>query len=216
MALQKERLQAWMYKWLGALTDQLRADIEAMRQRQEAISPNKLTIGPQSYSAGAGLKESALVLYLSLLPVEKLALITILEIMRMSGSGGIADGMKALRGMLSVGKAVETEYRAETIKNVAGVDSPHWLRTIDPQTQKPSRALVGSVWRNLGKQLKEGQDKESTDAVDRQLESDLRTVWTPAWSQMVQLGVGSYLVDALLSVAKVQRTGTDPMTGGRV
>jgi DNA-directed RNA polymerase len=151
---------------------------------------------------------------MSLLPVDKLALITILEIMRMSGSGGIADGMKALRGMLAVGKAVETEYRAETIKNVAGVDSPHWLRAIDPQTQKPSRALVSSVWRNLGNQLKEG--KEGADEADRQLEHDLRTVWTPAWSQMVHLGLGSYLVESLLSVAKVQRSGKDPVTGEQV
>lgn len=212
--LQRERLQAWMYTWLGDLSAKLRKDMETMRQRQDAVSPGDRKEGAQVYTASTGLKEGAVLLYMSLLPVDKLALITILEIMRMSGTGGIADGMKALRGMLAVGKAVETEYRAETIKNVAGVDSTHWLRAIDPQTQKPSRALVSSVWHSLGRQLKEG--KEGADEAERQLEQDLRAVWTPAWSQMVQLGLGSYLVESLLSVAKVKRFGRDPVTGEQV
>jgi DNA-directed RNA polymerase len=205
-----------MYTWLGDLSAKLRKDMEDMRQRQDTVPPGggRRKEGAQSYTSTSGLREGSLLLYMSLLPVDKLALITILEIMRMSGTGGIADGMKALRGMLAVGKAIETEYRAETIKNVAGVDSPHWLRAIDPQTQKPSRVLVSNVWHSLGKQLKEG--KESADEADRQLEHDLRAVWTPAWSQMVQLGLGSYLVESLLSVAKVNRFGKDPVTGEQV
>jgi DNA-directed RNA polymerase len=161
-----------------------------------------------------GMKEDTLVLYLSLLPLDKLALITIIELMRQAGSHGVADGMKSLRGFLAVGKAIETEYRAETIKTVAGVDSPQWLRTLDPQTQKPTRQLVGSVWRKLGKQL--DQPDGERQVMDTETEEDLRAVWTPAWSQMTQLGLGSYLVDALLQVAKVDRTAMDPATGERM
>lgn len=67
--------------------------------------------------------------FLELLKPEKLALITILEvrshhssplvyvltsvrqIMRLHGTGGIADGMKTARALLVVGKAVESEYK---------------------------------------------------------------------------------------------------------
>lgn len=204
--LQRQRLQSWMFEWSGALKAKLAEDVEGMRSR--------LTDGESStanFTSGtAGMQDDVLVLYLTLLPVDKLALITIIEIMRQAGSHGIADGMKALRGMLAVGKAVETEYRAETIKNVAGVDSPQWLRTLDPQTQKPTRLLVSSVWRKLGQQLKEGGDLE------QQMQDDLRAVWTPAWSQMTHVGVGSYLVKTLLSVAKVTRTAINAETQERM
>ncbi|WWC67681.1 uncharacterized protein I206_101593 [Kwoniella pini CBS 10737] len=210
--LQRSRLQGWMHNWLGLLTTELEQRISIMQAEQALIPENKINVSPTRYSAHNKMKKEVLLMYLQLLPVDKLALITILELMRMSGSGGIADGMKALRGMLAVGKAVETEFRAETIKNVAGIDSHHWLKTIDPQTQKPSRQLVGSVWRQIGEKIKTGGNIESSSTNHE----DLQQVWTPAWSQMAQLGVGSELVDALLKVAKVQRTAKNPTTGEEI
>ncbi|WWC87227.1 uncharacterized protein L201_002115 [Kwoniella dendrophila CBS 6074] len=210
--LQRSQLQGWMHGWLGLLTTELEQRISALQAEQSLIPEDKIDLTPSKYTAATKMKKSVLLMYLQLLPVEKLALITILEIMRMSGSGGIADGMKALRGMLAVGKAVETEFRAETIKNVAGVDSHHWLKTIDPQTQKPSRQLVGSVWRRIGEQLNNPKVGETIASSSMTMHDDLHQVWTPAWSQMAQLGVGSELVDALLKVAKVQRTARNPIT----
>ncbi|WVR04429.1 hypothetical protein IAU60_001432 [Kwoniella sp. DSM 27419] len=210
MTLQRTRLQGWMHGWLGLLATELEQRIATMQRELDAVPEEQQDGAPSRYSAGSRMKRSVLVMYLQLLPVDKLALITILEVMRMSGSGGIADGMKALRGMLAVGKAVETEFRAETIKNIAGVDSPHWLRIIDPQTQKPSRQLVGSVWKRIGEQA-QVSDPSSSKKLD-----DLHEVWTPPWSQMAQLGVGSELMEALLKVAKVDRTGRHPETGEEV
>ncbi|OCF41176.1 DNA-directed RNA polymerase, mitochondrial [Kwoniella heveanensis CBS 569] len=215
-SLQRSKLQSWMHGWLGLLTTELEQRIAAMQAEQAGLSDEQLDGTPPRYSASSKMKRSVLVMYLQLLPVEKLALITILEVMRMSGSGGISDGMKALRGMLAVGKAVETEFRAETIKNIAGVDSHHWLRTIDPQTQKPSRQLVGSVWRRIGEQVKTSKLEETSDSLSTATHDDLHQVWTPPWSQMAQLGVGSELVDALLKVAKVERVGRNPETGEEV
>ncbi|KAK6904008.1 hypothetical protein I203_107520 [Kwoniella mangroviensis CBS 8507] len=214
--LQRSQLQGWMHGWLGLLTAELEQRISAMQAELPPIADDKYDVTTQKYSASSKMKRGVLLMYLQLLPVDKLALITILEIMRMSGSGGIADGMKALRGMLAVGKAVETEFSAETIKNVAGVDSHHWLRTIDPQTQKPNRQLVGSVWRRIGEQIKNQGSAETIESSSMMMHDDLHQVWTPSWSQMAQLGVGSELVDALLKVAKVQRTAKNPMTGEEV
>jgi DNA-directed RNA polymerase len=163
------------------------------------------------YGAQNGMHKDALLLYLTLLPPKKIAVITVLELMRMCGSGGISEGMKALRGMLAVGKAVETEYKAETIKNVAGVDSPEWLRTIDPQNQRPTRHLVGQVWRNLGRDI---SGDETNPFPSREGSSEQwKSVWTPSWSQNIHLGLGSYLTKALLDVAMVERTARDPETG---
>ncbi|KAK4689779.1 hypothetical protein P7C73_g327, partial [Tremellales sp. Uapishka_1] len=209
-ALQREKLQSWMHGWLGLLTTRLETDIEAMKKKQDAIPEDQRETAPQAWTSSSTMKDSYLVLYLTLLSPPKLALIVILEIMRMSGSGGISDGMKTLRGLVAVGKAVETEYRAETIKSVAGVDSSTWMKTLDPQTHKPDRKLVSNVWYHLGKRL------ESQEGSKLPLDEDLKSVWTAQWSQMAQVAVGSYLVDALLDVAKVQRTAVDPVTGESV
>ncbi|WRT65024.1 uncharacterized protein IL334_001965 [Kwoniella shivajii] len=212
VTLQRSQLQGWMHGWLGLLTTELEQRIAAMQAEMALMPDGDIDAAPPKYSASTKMKRNVLLMYLQLLPLDKLALITILEIMRMSGSGGIADGMKALRGMLAVGKAVETEFRAETIKNVAGVDSHHWLRTIDPLTQKPSRQLVGSVWRKIGEQVNTTKADQAHASSSMSMDDDLHQVWTPAWSQMAQLGVGSELVDALLKVAKVQRTAKHPVT----
>lgn len=209
-ALQQGKLQSWMHDWYRALTVQLREDVADLRRREGDEEFKTSDVLATSFT---GMKHKALLLYLTLLPPEKLALITVLEVMRMSGSGGVSDGMKALRGMLSVGKAVETEYRAETIKNVAGVDSPHWLRTIDATSQRPTRALVTQVWQRLGNQVKNGQEGSSSEAP---IEADWKSIWTPSWSQSSHLGVGSFLLDRLLKVAKVTRRGQDPETGETV
>ncbi|KAG2088464.1 hypothetical protein BD769DRAFT_1298093, partial [Suillus cothurnatus] len=50
---------------------------------------------------------------LSLVKREKLSFITILEIMRLQGSGGVSDGMKTARALLTVGHAVENKYKTE-------------------------------------------------------------------------------------------------------
>lgn len=44
--------------------------------------------------------------------IRRLSLIVIMEIMRLSGTGGITDGMKTARALIQVGKAVEIEYKA--------------------------------------------------------------------------------------------------------
>src|SRR3979411_2541249 len=54
--------------------------------------------------------------FLKLLPAEKLSVITILELMRLHGSSGIADGMKTARALIDVGRAVEMEWNAVLMK----------------------------------------------------------------------------------------------------
>jgi DNA-directed RNA polymerase len=207
-ALQQGKLQSWMHDWYRALTIKLRENVAEMKSRVEG---QDVKMHNYKTTNSTGMKDPALLLYLTLLPAEKLALITVLEVMRMAGSGGVTDGMKALRGMLSVGRAVETEYRADTIKDISGVDSPQWLKTIDPTTQRPSRQLVSQVWQRLGHQVREG--KQGSPSNDPAVEADWRSVWTPAWPQPTHVGVGAFLIEALLSVAKVTRRGKDPETG---
>ena len=62
-----------------------------------------------------GDKSSRLGPFLSLVKPEMLSLI-ILEVMRLNSTGGIADGTKLARALLTVGRAVENEYKAQMCK----------------------------------------------------------------------------------------------------
>lgn len=54
--------------------------------------------------------------FLQLLSAEKLSAITILELLRQNGGGGVGEGVKTTRAVLSIGKAVENEYNSEQLK----------------------------------------------------------------------------------------------------
>ncbi len=53
---------------------------------------------------------------MQLLSAEKLSAITILELLRQNSGGGVGEGMKTTRAVLSIGKAVENEYNSEQLK----------------------------------------------------------------------------------------------------
>ena len=132
--------------------------------------------------------------FLSLLSPQKLSLITILECMRLHGTGGVNEGMKTARALLTVGKAIEIEYKAEVLKknNVSIPQVP--ARPASYFTKKAIREL--KTWRMKAQTYVE----ESTE-------------WTSDWSHAVRARVGSFLVDCLMDVATVSRTAVDRRTG---
>ncbi|BEJ13301.1 hypothetical protein CspHIS471_0304750 [Cutaneotrichosporon sp. HIS471] len=208
MRLQRNVLQGHMHRWHVALTDHLVEDIRRMTERVLAkgdVDPN-----PHKWSAQVEMRERDLMVYLNVLPAKRLALITILELMRMVGSGGIVDGMKSLRGMVAVGRAVEMEHRADVIRSVAGADSTIWAKTLDPNSNKPTRSNIDKLWSKIGNEVDAEQLFEPGENATPQ--EALRSVWTPPWSQMVCMGVGSYLIKSLIKVSTVTRHAVDPQT----
>ena len=103
--------------------------------------------------------------------------------------------MKTARGLVSVGKAVELEYKAEMCKknNIA-----------IPSTTRASESGFFSrhSYRNLHA-LRVTARKYMEDAEE----------WTSDWTQVLRVHVGSFLIDRLMDVAKVIRTGTNKRTG---
>jgi DNA-directed RNA polymerase len=122
-------------------------------------------------------------------------MITILETMQLQGSGGVRAGMKTARALLSVGKAVEIEYKAQMCRK--------------NNIQIPAHPRVGEHgfftrfgYRDLYmRRLAARQFTENTEE------------WTSDWTQLLRVQVGSFLVDSLMDVATVLRTGVDKRTG---
>ena len=137
--------------------------------------------------------------FLRLLSAEKLSLITIMEIMHLHGAGGIQDGMKTARALLSVGRAVEAEHKAEMCKK-NNISIPV------PTTTAP-RAGSQNVFTSDGY-----KDLYARRVTARKYMEDAEE-WTSDWSQLVRVKVGSFLVDCIMNVATVTRTITDPRTG---
>jgi DNA-directed RNA polymerase, mitochondrial len=136
--------------------------------------------------------------FLCLVKADKLSIITIMELMRLQGSGGITDGMKTARGLLAVGKAVENEYKAQMCrKNKIQI----------PINAKPGEHGYFSLFGY--------RDLYARRVVAAKYMEDVEE-WTAEWSATLKVKIGSILVDSLMEVAMVERTGVNKATGEQV
>lgn len=125
--------------------------------------------------------------YLCSVKPESLAPITMLELLRLNSTGGVAEGMRTARAVLSVGKAVEVEYRMRKAKAME--------KKVLKGFGNPDSTDINTL-------------KEVKSAVKH---SDLTTTHS-SWPPSIRARVGSYLVSVLLQVAKVPVQGKDPTT----
>ncbi|KAA1474146.1 DNA/RNA polymerase [Dentipellis sp. KUC8613] len=184
--LKQTDLQHWMWDWHTKLTARLKKDILQL-VKQEELSPPKASV----YRLGP---------FLSLLKPEKLSLLTILELMRLHGSGGVSEGMKTARGLLAVGKAVELEYKALVCrKNKISV--PMTSARGPGQGSYFSRFSYNDLHARRLTAFKYMEDAEE---------------WTSDWTQNTKVKVGSFLVDRLIDCATVTRTAVSKVTGEEV
>ncbi|KAI0033505.1 hypothetical protein K488DRAFT_47601 [Vararia minispora EC-137] len=174
-------LQSWIWDWHQKLVERLKQDIRKVR-REENRSVRGL---PDQRGRVAP--------FLELLKVEKLSLITILEIIRLHGSGGVTDGMKTARALVSVGKAIELEYKAELSRK-------HGISVnVDPRRR--GEVGPGSL-----------QELHQRRIAARMMMEDAEE-WATEWSQHIRVRVGAFLVYRLIEVATVMRRAKNERTG---
>ncbi|KAH9837674.1 DNA/RNA polymerase [Rhodofomes roseus] len=188
-ALKTNDLQQLMWQWHAKLKERLKAEIQNV-DKQEHRLKNNSEVKLVDKRRMVGLSP-----FLSLLTPEKLSMIVILELMHMQGTGGVQHGMKTARALLSIGKAVELEYKAEMCKkhNIA--------------IPSAGRAPSNGFFTSLGY-----RDLQSQRLVAQRFLQDTEE-WSAEWSQAVRVKVGSFLVDCLMDIATVVRTKTDKATG---
>ncbi|KAF8890704.1 hypothetical protein BD779DRAFT_1438161 [Infundibulicybe gibba] len=178
-SLMQADLQRWMWDWHTKLKVRLEQEIKAIMvaEKRRELRPSVL-LSP----------------YLSLVKAERLSLITILEIMRLQGSGGVYDGMKTTRALIGVGKAVEIEYKAQMCKR--------------NNIHIPTAPRLGDAgyFSNFGyRNLQERRVAAAKHMMDGE-------GWTTIWTQAVRSKVGGILVECLMDVAEVTRTAVDKTT----
>jgi DNA-directed RNA polymerase, mitochondrial len=182
-ALFSPDLRQWMWEWHTKLNARLETEVKKITGLERRGMADAALLAP----------------YLVLVKPERLSLITILEIMRLQGSGGVYDGMKTTRALITVGKAVEMEYKVQMCRlNKIYIPAAAVMKQGDANV---------SFFSNMGywnlQQRRVAAAKHTMDGEG----------WTAAWTQAVRSKVGGILVDCLMDVARVTRTAEDKKTG---
>lgn len=179
-AMKSRSLQAWMWDWYKKLEAQLGTNIDRMGRKVRRKD-------------GAHTMDGQLYPFLRLLPPSKMAMLAIIELMRMQGITGVADGVKTTRALLAVGKAVETEYTASMMQKHPEI----FVQARHAQQLLGQRKLVDLAVR---RDIKAWHERCEHDHVETTI---------PKWTQTIRARVGSFLVDNLMEVATVTRRARD-------
>lgn len=180
-SLRQPDLQRWMWDWHNKLKARLEEEIR------------NITIAEKTTHAQ---KKMALAPYLSLVRADRLSLITILEIMQLQGTGGVAEGMKTTRALIMLGQAVELEYKAQMCRK----NHIHFPSSAG----KPANAsYFSSMGYNHLLERRVASAKYMSDS----------EAWTASWTQPIRAKVGGILVECLMDVAQVTRSAVDKVTG---
>jgi len=128
--------------------------------------------------------------YLRLLDAKKVTVITILELLKNNSTGGVHEGMRTARAVISVAKALELEFRSEQLLK----SEKNLLKDYDKKTmtEKNLKKFAATMTAFKNDQL-----------------NDMKIIWP----QDIKVKLGSVLVSILMHVAKVTVTGVDPSTG---
>lgn len=172
--LRDSELQSWMWTWHTRAVERLKKEISRIQQSTRRPDRN---MAP----------------YVTLLTPEKLSLLTILELMRLQGSGGITLGMKTTRALITVGKAVENEFKAQMCRKH---DIPM------PQVRMNNTDLFSLTGYQHLRQMRLAAAASMEDG----------EVWSATWSQVTRSQVGAVLVECVMDVAEVTRMKVDPLT----
>jgi len=175
--LQSKPLQVLMWNWFQNYQPRLKEELERI-EAAKRLTPDEQDILP----------------YLKLLPMNRLALIPILEVMRIIGGTGLSDGVRTARLLIQVGKAVESECMTWVMSQNPSVYS----KVRSDQIKMRERGVLDPQTRHSLETNRHATSGESA------LEQGL-----PRWTQAVRSRVGGFLVQNLIEIAKVHRSKVD-------
>lgn len=179
-----KNLNAQLYKWY---MDMLPLVEEEARLCEMLLDNTMKTTGMDAAEKKIWKERAFYAPYFLLIPPKKLCVITILELLKLNSTGGIADGMRAARAIISVGRALELEYKSQSVMKA--------------EKKSLLRKKSSQQWRKILRLRKPAVD-------DPALNSD--------WDYPLHAKLGSVLTCFVIHVSKVQVTGTDPSTGETV
>lgn len=129
--------------------------------------------------------------YLTLIDPGKMCVITILELLKLNSTGGVIEGMRTARAVISVGKAIEMEFRSEQVLK----SESQTFRDVNKKSPEFKKLV-----QNAKSVFRSSQIEQSKIL----------------WPQSIRARIGSVLISMLIQVAKVSVQGVDPITKAKV
>jgi DNA-directed RNA polymerase len=137
-------------------------------------------------------------LFFSLLDAEKLSMMTIQQLLRLSMNRDMLNDINATYAMEEIGNAIEMEYYTE-------------------QLRKRKNDLARARCLNLQALYSSGQLFDThTRGVQAKLLEEEGGDWLERWPKLFRIEMGSLLISMLLRVAKIKTTYYDKETGRHV
>ncbi|CAB5354995.1 unnamed protein product [Rhizophagus irregularis] len=172
--LQKNVLKKSMWSWHEKLVPLIQEELKRCKNKDTLLTDReRASYGP----------------FLQLLSAEKLSAITILELLRQNGGGGIGEGVKTTRAVLSIGKSVENEYNSEQLKKRRNRFA--FNKDLSVHELFASGKLFNMTIRRAAAKFES---------------KDMQTSWNPEWPIAVRAKVGSILASMLLECATIPTT----------
>ncbi|KAE9371172.1 mitochondrial DNA-directed RNA polymeras-like protein [Stipitochalara longipes BDJ] len=195
--LQTKSLGARMWKWQLALEEHLKAEIvkidaSELAARKDSQDKERCFYGP----------------FLRILPVEKLAAITILACMSTLSAQGADKGIPLSSAILAISGSVEDETTFETVQRNS--KKKMWPRS-KKETGK-SHLLTPELVKKATRGR--GPGAASRFALQYMSKTEYASTWTDRaqWPTTVKAKVGAFLMSSLIEVAKVPVSLTHPKT----
>ncbi|KAG5513866.1 hypothetical protein PMAC_000488 [Pneumocystis sp. 'macacae'] len=165
-------LNSILFEWHSLMIPLIKEEIERCKNTINNFVDKKLVDNVNNDRLSYGV-------FIQLLAPEKLSTIAILEILRLHSTGGIAQGMKTARAILSVGKSIEKEYASEILKK--------------------NKSFLGKDI-NLSQIF--GNPRQFQTTLQK-TQNNINFEINPKWPTVVKAKIGSILISILMHVAKI-------------
>lgn len=196
---------SYLHNWLSQLIPLIEKDINEYHKARKYFT--ELEINPDAkrvsnYDEERYSEKMKYGPFLTLMKPEKIAIITILEVMKSAVTSDIARGVPVSRMVMSVSKAVELEYKSEKIL-ASDVDVHRNFKAIKKTPEFKRFLRSGQAQKIIEQAEKKSLSTNSKETASSQVQ----------WDADSHCRVGSALVSMLLQIAKVDVTGVDPKSG---
>ncbi|CAI4060872.1 hypothetical protein SKDZ_06G0280 [Saccharomyces kudriavzevii ZP591] len=183
----EKNLNAKLWKWYNNMLPLVQEEINhckslslerpspSDKKHLNKVETNRLDYGP----------------YLTLIDPGKMCVITILELLKLNSTGGVIEGMRTARAVISVGKAIEMEFRSEQVLK----SESQTFRDVNKKSPEFKKLV-----QNAKSVFRSSQIEQSKIL----------------WPQNIRAKIGSVLISMLIHVAKVFVQGVDPITKAKV
>jgi DNA-directed RNA polymerase, mitochondrial len=185
-------LNAYMWEWqttlVGEIKKELRKCQAAEREALTAEDRERVQYGP----------------FLALLPPEKMATITLMEVMKLQKNMGITDGLRSTAAIMNVGTAIMEEYQSNVLMDLNQGEQNQYQRA---QRKK----LLEEAFRNT-----RDFQREVRKLRDRHGASTVTSGNLQAWPQYYRAKVGGCLLHLMVENAMIPVSTQDPTTGEKI